>query len=652
MSFKLKIGIDVGGTFTDFAFFKDGAVRVHKVPSRPENPVLAIVQGVSHLSKNFPENFEVIHGTTVATNTLIERKGAKTVFVTTRGFEDIIEIGRQNRGSLYDLFWEKDKSLTPRSMRVGAKERIGPDGAVAVPFSDKELKKLREAVEKLGAESAAVCFLHSYANPSHELEAARKIRELGIAVSVSSNVSPEFREYERASTTVANSYLIPKVANYMKSLSSSLGRAKVSIVQSSGGITSPDKVADEPVKIATSGPAAGVIGAFKTAEKTGETKIITLDMGGTSTDVSLCDGAPAFAAQSSVGGIPLRVPCVDIATIGAGGGSIARIDSGGILKTGPQSAGAEPGPACYGKGNFPTVTDANVVLGRIDAERFLGGRKKIFPQRAHAAIQNLEMGSKDVLQKAESVIKVVNSSMERLIRVIAADRGVDIREFSLFGFGGAAGLHCCELALETGMEKVIFPAYPAALSALGMLLSDIYTDYVKSFFANPEDETGKVPDALGELENKARAEHGEGGDFQTQRFVDMRYRGQSHEITVPFSGELVSAFHLLHFQRFGYSMPDRPVETTSVRIRFHSGKSLAETPEIRPYGGKPPGTREKEIWAGGALKSFKVYERPELEAGFRFDGPALVLENSSVLIITREFECETDRWGNIKASLK
>ncbi len=651
MGSAFTIGVDIGGTFTDFVLFDRRVVRIYKIPSTPQNPAQAVVEGISHFTGDDGGEVTVIHGTTVATNALLERKGAKTAFVTTRGFEDIIEIGRQNRAKLYDLFWDKEEGLVPHSLRMGVKERMDCAGAALVSPSEEELEKLADSVGRSGAESVAICFLHSYANSAHEKAAAGKVAKLGIPVSLSSKVSPEFREYERASTTVANAYLVPKVRKYVNSLSSSLGGARVFIVQSSGGVTAPDKVADEPVRMATSGPAAGVMGAFKIAEQMGETKIITCDMGGTSTDVSLCDGSPAFASQSVVGGVPLRIPSIDISTVGAGGGSIARINPGGVLKTGPQSAGADPGPACYGKGNLPTVTDANLVLGRIEPERFLGGRKKVFPHRALESIKTLAHDTATPEQTAESVIRVVNSSMERIIRVIAADKGADPREFVLFGFGGAAGLHCCQLALETGIEKVVFPRHPAALSALGMLLSDFYKDYWKSCFANLPDETDILSEAFSELEHSALSEH-PGGDFQIEKFADARYRGQSHEITVPFSPGFVTDFHRLHSQRFGYKMNDRPVETTVVRIRFRVGKSSVQLPEIEPHGAGDLEAREKNIWLDGSFRRFKVYERRELGSGFRFEGPALVLEDSSVLMITPEFKCETDNRGNIVAVLR
>lgn len=650
MGSGLTIGIDIGGTFTDLVLFDRQTVRVHKVPSTPENPARAVVRGVSHFTGGGCAGNTVIHGTTVATNALIERKGAKTAFVTTRGFEDIVEIGRQNRANLYDLFWEKDEGLVPRALRIGVNERMDCGGSPVFSPSGKELEKLAESVAERGAESVAVCFLHSYANPSHEKNAARAMEKLRIPVCVSSTVSPEFREYERACTTIANAYLIPAAGKYMKSLASSLDGAKIFVVQSSGGVAAPDKVADEPVRMATSGPAAGVMGAFKIAELMGETKIITCDMGGTSTDVSLCDGGPAFASGGSVGGIPIRIPSMDISTVGAGGGSIARISPGDVLKTGPRSAGADPGPACYGKGNLPTVTDANLVLKRIDPRRFLGGRKKLFPQKSLASIRTLVRGTATPEQTAESVIRVVNSSMERTIRVMAADRGIDPREFALFGFGGAAGLHCCELALGAGIEKVIFPCHPAALSALGMLLSDFHKDYARSCFASVPAQMSLVSETFRQLESAARREN-PGGNFQIERFIDARYGGQSHEITVPFSSGFVSDFHRFHFQRFGYAMEYGRVETTAVRIRFCMEKSRARLPEINPHCGKGAEVREKDIWIGGSFRRFRVYERCELGSGFRFEGPALVLEDSSVLMITPEFKCETDRWGNIVASL-
>ena len=644
MSRTLKIGVDVGGTFTDFVFFDGSEVRTHKVASTPQDPSVGVAAGIKNLN---PQNFEIVHGTTVATNALIERKGARTVLLTTCGFEDIIEIGRQNRATLYDLFWEKDPGLVPKHLRIGINERVDHTGAVLVSLSVGEMERVAEAVKDLGAEAVAVCFLHSYANPSHEREAGRTLKKTGTVVSLSSAVSPEFREYERATTTVANAYLTPLVSSYMKSLES-LGGAKVSVIQSNGGVTSPQTVAAEPVRIATSGPAAGVSGAFKIAQTAGEDRIITLDMGGTSTDVSLCDGTLPFVSGGEVGGVPLRTHRMDISTAGAGGGSVARTDAGGVLKVGPRSAGAVPGPACYGSGDLPTVTDANLVLGRIDPNRFLGGRKKLSGERAKAAIDTLETGiGTDVRDKAEAVIKVVNSSMERLVRIIAADRGVDIRDFALFGFGGAAGLHCCELALEVGIKKVIFPVYPSALSALGTLLSDVYEDYAKSCFAAVPEERQKAEETLAELENSARA-----GLTQTDRFVDMRYKGQSHEITVPFSDDFITQFHSLHLKRFGYRMDDRPVEITAARVRARGQKSAFALPEIGH--GNENGARggERDVWTVGGYRKFKVYERSRFGLGFKFDGPALVFEDTSVLMITPEFACETDKWGNIVARAK
>ncbi|MCY3973065.1 MAG: hydantoinase/oxoprolinase family protein, partial [Candidatus Dadabacteria bacterium] len=623
------------------AFFDGGTVRIHKVPSTPSDPSEGVSRCVGDVARG---GFEIVHGTTVATNALIERKGAKTVLITTRGFEDIVEIGRQNRGKLYDLFWEKDPGLVPRELRIGVRERVDHTGAALAVPSERELEEAAALAGKSGAEAVAVCFLHSYANPSHEEAAGRALEKTGVPVSLSSSVSPEFREYERASTTVANAYLIPRVSGYMRALSASLGGAKVSVVQSNGGVTSPETAAVEPVRIATSGPAAGVSGAFKIARMTGREKIITFDMGGTSTDVSLCDGSPPFASQNEVGGVPLRTHCIEIATIGAGGGSIARTDAGGALKVGPQSAGAEPGPACYGAGSLPAVTDANVVLGRIDPERFLGGRKKLFAKRARDAVETLDTGAgASAEEKAGAVIRVVNSSMERLIRVIAAGGGADTREFSLLGYGGAAGLHCCDLALETGMKEVVFPVYPAALSALGTLLSDVYKDYAKTCFASVPEEAGKVEAALAGLEAAAR----DGGEMlRAEKFVDARYKGQSHEITVPFSAGLTEEFHKLHLKRFGYVMEDIAVETTAVRIRAHGEKSGAALPEMKPRGGSVP-SGERDVWRGGVCRKFKTYRREDFGPGFRFEGPALVFEDTSVLMVTPEFRCEVDGWGNV-----
>ena len=413
----IRAGIDTGGTFTDFVFYDGERIYSYKTPSTPDDPSRSIISGLEHVLGDKFHNVEIVHGTTVATNALLERKGARVALVTTDGFEDVIEIGRQNRGSLYDIFWEAPRPLVGRDMRLGVPERVSFEGKVLGKIGPGDLKKLLARLKRLKPEGVAISFLHSYKNPVNEEKVAAFLEKLGVTVSVSSRILPEFREYERTSTVVANAYLVPKVRSYMKSLSENIssrngGGEGISIMQSSGGVISPDEGGNEPVRIVLSGPAGGVVGAYGVASAAGYEKVLTYDMGGTSTDVALCDGGPKFTTETNIDGIPLKVPMIDVTTIGAGGGSIAYIDTGGALKVGPESAGADPGPACYGKGTVPTVTDANVALRRIDPERFLGGRMKIYPEKALAALGKLarKLGV-SVEELAEGVICVANSNM-------------------------------------------------------------------------------------------------------------------------------------------------------------------------------------------------------------------------------------------------
>ncbi len=661
----MLIGIDTGGTFTDFVVYDGSELWIFKVPSTPEDPSRAILSGLEHVTDGDTQGFEldIVHGSTVATNALLERKGARLALITTEGFEDIIEIGRQNRGELYNIFWDAPKPLVDKNCRLGIKERTTFEGKVELGVKTSDLKKLLSKLKKLGVEGIALSFLHSYANPANERKVAKYLRSLDISVSVSSEILPEFREYERTSTVVANSYLLPKVRSYMNALFQSINeknvperntaikknKNKIAIMQSSGGIITPEQAADEPVRILLSGPAGGVVGSFRVAREMGYRKVIGYDMGGTSTDVSLCDGAPGFTTETHIDGIAIKVPMIDVATIGAGGGSIAYVDSGGVLKVGPESSGADPGPACYGKGSYPTVTDANVVLGRIDPKWFLGGRMRIYPSKSKTALSKLARSLKITIHEvAEGVIKVANANMERALRVISIGRGYDPRDFALVSFGGGGGLHSCELARDMEINTVIFPKDPGVLSAMGMLMADTFRDYsLTNFLSEKEATLPRLQAKFKTLEHKAQSDIS-GSKLKFERFLDIRYKRQSHEITIPFSKNFIRAFHKEHKKLFGYMKTKSETEVVTLRLRAVSKKKKLAQPELRAKKRKVSFIKNPLI-LGGKEISAKIYRRDEFYPGFKFRGPAIVLEQTSTLLITPEYKCEVDKWGNIGA---
>lgn len=650
----IRAGIDTGGTFTDFVFYDGEKIYSYKIPSTPDDPSRSIIAGLAHVLGEKFHNVEIVHGTTVATNALLERKGARVALVTTAGFEDVIEIGRQNRGSLYDIFWEAPRPLVARDMRLGVPERVSFEGKVLKKIAASDLKKLLTQLKKLKPEGVAISFLHSYKNPVNEEKVAAFLEKLGVPVSVSSRILPEFREYERTSTVVANCYLVPKVRSYMRSLSENIssrngGGGGIAIMQSSGGVISPDEAGNEPVRIVLSGPAGGVVGAYSVASAAGYEKVLTYDMGGTSTDVALSDGGPRFTTETNIDGIPLKVPMIDVTTIGAGGGSIAYIDTGGALKVGPESAGADPGPACYGKGTVPTVTDANVALGRIDPERFLGGRMKIYPEKSLWALGKLsrKLGV-SVEELAEGIIKVANSNMERALRVISIGKGYDPREFALLSFGGAGGLHACELARGMEIKTVIFPMAPGVLSALGMLMADTFKDYSSTVFVTAgKTASGEIERGFEALVKKSRADFGESG-VRYERYVDARYKRQAHEITIPYGKNFVKVFNETHKKLYGYSMPGDEVEVVTLRLRAIRRKKKLALPKLAAGKKTVRASKENVIIDGRETKT-RSYMRENFYPGFGFSGPAIVFEETSTLYIAPGFRCEVDEFGNIIA---
>ena len=650
----MRIGIDTGGTFTDFVFFDGENIRTHKILSTPEDPSVAIISGLREVLGLDFADAEIVHGTTVATNALLERKGARIALVTTEGFEDVIEIGRQNRGELYNVFWDAPRPLVERRLRLGIAERTSHNGEVLKKVSRGGLKKLLSRLKRINPEGIAVSFLHSYRNPENENETALYLKSLGIPVTVSSALLPEFREFERTSTTVANAYLLPKVKSYMTALSRSFpsrgGEPEhVSVMQSSGGVISPGQAGDEPVRILLSGPAGGVVGAHYISRLMGFGKVLTYDMGGTSTDVALSDAAPRFTTETKIDGIPVKMPMIDVTTIGAGGGSIAYIDTGGALKVGPRSAGADPGPACYGKGLEPAVTDANLALGRIDPARFLGGRMKVSPQKSASALRALAGSLKlTVPEIAEGIIRVANANMERALRVISVGRGYDPRDFALFSFGGAGGLHACELAYAMEIRTVIFPKDPGVLSALGMLMADTFKDYgLTVFLSGKRKDSRVIGEKFRELEEKAKSDF-TGTGVRFERFIDARYRRQAHEITIPFTGDFVKRFHIVHKKMYGYMKPGGEVEVVTLRVRAVARKTRIELPLLEKSKSSVR-TVKKNVVFGGKEAAVSAFEREGFYPGFKFKGPALVFEDTSTLLIMPGYGCEIDAWGNIIA---
>ncbi len=647
----IRVGIDTGGTFTDLAFFDGKHIQTHKVPSTPKNPSSAIVKGLTDILGEEIRNVDIVHGTTVATNALIERKGAKVALITTKGFEDIIEIGRQNRGELYNLFWQPPEPLVKRELRFGIRERTDFRGKILTQVSLADLKTLSFKLKKLKVEGIAISFLHSYVNPTNEEKVEKLLEPLGIPISTSSKILPEFREYERTSTTVANSYLLPKVKSYMDELSRKLPCCQIHIIHSGGGIVSPVQAGEEPVRLLLSGPAGGVVGAFKIAETIGYKKIITYDMGGTSTDVALSDGALRFTTETNIDGIPIKIPMVDVMSVGAGGGSIAYIDSGGALKVGPISAGADPGPACYGKGYDATVTDANLALERINPNWFLGGRMRIFPDKSQAALGRLaDKVNLSVKELAEGIIKVVNANMERALRVISIGRGFDPREFALLSFGGAGGLHACELALGLGIKTVIFPRDPGALSAFGILMANSFKDYsLTTFLAGARANFSSMEKGFKVLEDKASREF-LGEQIRFERFLDARCKRQSHEITIPYRRDFVQTFHQAHRKVYGYLKPENEVEVVTLRVRATVKKEKLKLPRLNRVRQQVEPRREK-LFFGNKEIEVSSYKRDDFFSGFTFWGPGLILENTSTLFIPPDFRCEVDDWGNIVAKI-
>ena len=712
----MLLGVDIGGTFTDFVLVDDaGRIRLHKRLTSPDDPARSVGEGVRELG--LPESALVVHGSTIATNALLERRGARTALITTAGFADVLEIGRQNRPDLYALVPRKPPPLVPREWRFELRERITAQGDILIPLDPQEVAALIPRLPAEGIESIAVCFLFSFLRPEHE-RLVREMLEVGsrksearketptsdlrplTSISLSSEILPEYREYERTSTTVINAYVAPLVDRYLAQLEKALRPRPLRIMQSNGGCVTSATARAQAARTALSGPAGGVVGAFEVAKETltphppapspvsravgtgdvspeakrsGEgqgVRVITFDMGGTSTDVCLCPGRIPFTSEGEISGMPLRLPLIDIHTVGAGGGSLARMDAGGALTVGPESAGADPGPVCYGRGGrVVAVTDADLILNRLDPAHFLGGRMTLEVAAARAALAELAtaLGSASPETAAWGVIQIANATMERAIRKISIERGFDPRDFTLVAFGGAGPVHACELAERLGIPRVLVPRAPGVLSALGMLLSDLVKDYSLTAMRRAEAPTLSAVEGRGgsdleesfqPLEARARAEMAVEGVTapRLERSVDMRYVGQSFEINVPFDGNwrlVIGEFHARHGQRYGHAHPDEPVELVNLRVRA-VGETRKPVFEELPVGGADPSAAsagERPVWfegqAGLQPQAARLFEREKFRAGNRVEGPAIVFQMDATTVIPPGWTGMVDYWGHL-----
>jgi len=654
------IGVDTGGTFTDLVFKDGDSWGVHKILSTPLNPAMAVLQGLRHVADG--KRKQIVHGSTVATNAILERKGAKTALITNRGFEDLLEIGRQSRSRLYDLHYRKEPQIVPSHLRFGTRGRVVHTGEEIEPLDEAEGREIVRRLKDLDVECAAVCFLFSFLNPSHERKMGETLETTGIAFSLSHQILAEFREFERISTTVLNAYVQTKMQHYLGWLMSELDQHdRLSVMQSNGGSISAETAMKESVRTILSGPAGGAVGAFEVGKAAGYTKLITLDMGGTSTDVSLIDGALSLALESRISDYPIKVPMIDIHTVGAGGGSIASMDAGGSLKVGPESAGADPGPICYGRGERITVTDANLYLGRMIPEHFLGGRMRLETERLDQAFTRMakEAAGLCPLELAEGVLAVANTTMEKAIRVISVERGHDPGEFVLFSFGGAGGMHAPFLAKLLNIPKVLIPPNPGILSALGMLLADVIKDYSltvmkRQFDASSEELSGSFlaleQRAIQDLAREGIAEK----NVILERSLDMRYEGQSYEIIVPFDGDPVGNFHRLHEKTYGYRNEHKSVEIVNIRLRARGIPERPRLKKARTHGGEVPTDAvlgECQVVFDRKYCKAKIIAREKLLPGNKISEPAILVEYSSTIVIPPFATGFVDEFGNVVLDL-
>jgi N-methylhydantoinase A len=678
----MQIGVDIGGTFTDFVVFdeKGRRYRTWKLLSTPLDPAQAVLDGLERIRTDLlaevtaggdrtnaadgPDS--VVHGSTVATNAVLERKGARTALVTTHGFRDVLAIGRQTRPELYDLFADPPPPLVPSEWSFEVAERVDHHGTVLEPLDEEALAPLVEALRARDIEAVAVCFLFSFLHPEHESRVAEVLRTAGFLVSPSSEVLPEFREYERASTTALNAYVTPVLEGYLGRLERELpDSASLRIMQSNGGSAKAETVRREGVRAVLSGPAGGVVGAIHVARRAGIERIITFDMGGTSTDVSLALGAPRVTTEAEIGGLPLRIPVVDLHTVGSGGGSIALIDPGGALRVGPKSAGSDPGPACYGRGGTDaTVTDANLVLGRLPADQFLGGAMPLDTDAAFDALRRLAhvagLTADDGLHPEEvaalGVLRVADAHMERALRVISVERGHDPRDFSLVAFGGAGGLHAPRLAASLGLQGVLVPPQASTLSAAGMLIAPVVKDYVRTVMLAGDTRADELESLLGPLTERATADMLAEGvsaiDVRLQPQLDIRYVGEAYEIAVALSDKFLAAFHREHERLYGHAEPQAPTEIVNLRLRAEAAVDVPNIVEAKEADADPAEALldHRPMIVGREEPrrvNVPVFQAAALRAGYRIPGPAVVVREDTTVYLDPEDRARVDGFLNL-----
>jgi N-methylhydantoinase A len=683
---ELLIGVDIGGTFTDLILFDPSTKKMwfRKILTTSKDYSEGVKEGIDSLTKsqNFStsEIFSVIHGSTIGINTVIERKGAKTGLITTKGFEDVLLIGRQTRPLIYDWRVGRPPPLIPGSLRKGLCERISHSGEILVPLDSKEVTDILRHFQKKNVEAIAVCLLHSYADSSHESKVKKVIENNNpnLYTSISSELLPEFREYERMSTTVINSYIGPELSRYLGSLNDdfrSQGVKQLLIMKADGSLTSVDDATIRPVGTIESGPAGGVLAAAYIGKLVGADNIVSFDMGGTTAKCSIIiNSTPLVTTQYEVSpviqgdrllrgsGYPIKTPVIDLVEVGAGGGSIAWIDSGGALRVGPHSTGADPGPACYGRGGTDmTITDANLILGRIAPDYFLGGKMQLDSNASDKVLENfVENLGLSKLEAAEGILDVANSIMARGIRFVTTERGIDIEDFSLVAFGGAAPVQIVDLAEIVRVKEIIIPPAPGVFSAFGFLVADLSHNYVKTNYSLSSMTTwDHVEKVFFELEEKGRAQLEEDSvspsDMKMSRSIDMRYIGQSHELNVNVDNSqdletINNRFHHVHKRHHGYSMPDEEVALVNFRLM---ASGLRSKPEINPldqlsYAEDVVLKDERQVYFKdkGWVKS-KVYDRELLRPGYILNGPCIVEEWDTSTVINEGYTGKIDQFGNI-----
>ncbi len=644
------IGIDTGGTFTDFVLFDQGKLQIHKVLSTPHAPEKAILQGIAELGLN-PAELKVVHGSTVATNAALEGKGVRTVYIGNHGLADLLTIGRQTRAELYNLNPQPLPPPVPQALCLETHGRLAADGSVITPLTEKDLNDLQAALVTLKPQAVAVNMLFSYLDDRFE-HAIKSIIPDGIFCALSSEVLPEIKEYERGIATWLNAWIGPLVEGYIQRLSAGLPEATIAVMQSTGETIAADQAAHQAVRMLLSGPAGGLVGAHFAGRASGDNQLLSFDMGGTSTDVALVDGTPSLTHEGRIGRYPVAVPMVDMHTIGAGGGSIATLNAGGMLQVGPESAGANPGPACYGQGGkHPTVTDANLILGRLRADAFLGGQMVLDRSAAQQAIAPLATQMKISHEAAaEGIIQIANEHMVQALRVISVQRGVDPREFTLVSFGGAGGLHVCALAEALGMQQALVPVHAGVLSALGMLVAQpgrqLSRTHLGLLLEMKSRKLTQAFDALATEGITALIAEGVAADsIQSRYSVDLRYHGQSYTLNVPWCAiaESAKAFERQHESRYGHRM-SVPVELVNLRVALHGS---ATTIQLTPPNQNANGSAYSHGSVYGIDDEISIYCRDDLICEQTIHGPALITEKVATTWLASHWRCQQDSVGNL-----